>query len=94
MSAQTLAWRRTRKARQHRPFSSAAGAMMMFRRMRDTSTATPLRANRISTSYVMSAEAANEAAALICEEMASDSTLFLCERNKLLEAARRIREAG
>lgn len=38
--------------------------------------------------------AATERAALICEEMASDSTLFLCERNKLLEAARRIREAG
>tara|TARA_Y100001933_G_scaffold171386_1_gene169410 strand:- start:177 stop:455 length:279 start_codon:yes stop_codon:yes gene_type:complete len=92
MSAQTLAWRRKRKARQHRPFSSAAGAMNALRRLRPI---TPLHApNSVSRSYVMSAEAATEAAALICEEMASDSTLFLCERNKLLEAARRIREAG
>ncbi|MEP3124371.1 MULTISPECIES: hypothetical protein [Alphaproteobacteria] len=86
MSAQTLAWRRKRA------FSKAID------RIWDHFNSIDLRFVIAIDHEVRPAPDSphlqTERAALICEEMATDSTLFLCERNKLLEAARRIREAG
>lgn len=83
MKGQTLAWRRQR--------AFARAIALTWKRFHSIELGLSPDAE-VQTLTFLDTHARTEQADRISEGMANDGTLFLCERNILLDAARRIRE--
>jgi hypothetical protein len=105
MKRQTLAWRRRRAfgravALTWERFHSielgrvlaAHDRAVLVRRLFNSIELGLVPDTKVQTLTILDAHARTEQAARICEDMAKDDALFLCERNILIKAARRIRE--